>query len=238
MFVFLLCVYSFYVCIHSMLHGCEVWYELHQYEFDMLERTQCRSFRTFQGLPPRTHNTIARGLLGELSILSRIQLMKLNFLQRLVMANPFYLIKRVFIKRLYDSMHTVSMKGFIPDIVKILDNCGLKSNLTNYALGGRFPSKLDWKSMSRYAVVKSDTDYNRHSLSLKGDSDRYIRVACVIDNLSMNPFYTVIKRGIDRQCAKQQLTFIKLLSLPSTSYEKPVCKLCQKDYMTVCTPFP
>ncbi len=60
------------VCIPSMLHGCELWNNLCQIELDMLETTQCRVLRMVQGLAPRTHNVITRGLVGELSVKSCI----------------------------------------------------------------------------------------------------------------------------------------------------------------------
>ena len=71
-------------CIPSMLHGCEVWYKLNEGEIEMLERTQYRALRKIQNLPYRTHNCIARGLLGQLSVLSQINIKKLLFLERMI----------------------------------------------------------------------------------------------------------------------------------------------------------
>ena len=76
------------ICIPAMLHGCELWYELTKHELDLLEKTQCRNFRAFQQLPQRTHNATTRGLLGEMAMDSRIRVIKLTFLQRLISSDP------------------------------------------------------------------------------------------------------------------------------------------------------
>ena len=55
-------------------------YDTKKYEWDLLEKTQCRALRDIQGLSARTHNSIARGLIGQLSMRSLIYRMKLSFL--------------------------------------------------------------------------------------------------------------------------------------------------------------
>jgi len=74
------------VCLPSMLHGCEMWHNMCQYEVDQLERSQSRTLRRIHNLPPRTHSIISRGLLGQMSIACQIKLLKLMFLQRTLLS--------------------------------------------------------------------------------------------------------------------------------------------------------
>ena len=112
----------------------------------MLERTQYRALRKIQNLPYRTHNCIARGLLGQLSVLSQINIKKLLFLERMIALNSDCIVKQVFIKRLYASMHDDS-GGYIFDIDVLLCIYELKIYLIRYMQGSRFPSKREWKVM-------------------------------------------------------------------------------------------
>ena len=218
------------ICIPAMLHGCEVWYGLCQYDIDKLERTQCRTLRNVQNLPPRTHNVIVRGLLGELSIQARIYMMKLQFIQRLVKTNCNYVVKRIFLQRLYEGMNNVSMMGFVPDILRILELCDLKDSLMTYMHGGRFPTKHAWKLMTRNAVVNWDYGRACHNLRNKTDCDRYIRSMSTDNHAQMHPFYNIMRRTRVIRDNKAIWFMIKIISLPSRTYDVTSCKLCGKDF--------
>jgi sorting nexin-29 len=218
------------ICIPVVLHGCELWYGLTKYELDLLERTQCRTFRAFQQLPQRTHNATTRGLLGEFAMISRMRLIKLTFLQRLISSEPSSLVKRIFIQRLYRGVLNQSMKGYIPDILEVLNACNLKEYFMEYVHGGRFPVKHTWKSMASHAVAKLDISVNEMSLARKADSARCIRLMCQGEKMVMHRFYSMIQRGVDKQYLASLFTMIRILALPSTSYEEPICKLCHKCY--------
>lgn len=221
------------VCIPAMLHGCEVWYALCQRELNQLENTQCRTLRKVQMLPPRTHNAVARGLLGELNMQARIWLMKLQFLQRLVKTDCRYLVKKIFIQRLYEGINNTSMKGFFPDIIGILNICNLKNHLVTYMQGGRFPAKHDWKLMSKNAVIKYDYDIAIQSLASKTDCERYIRFMDIDSHIVIHQFYGIMRRSRDLKNNRALWGVIRLIALPSTTYNVSSCKLCGKDISDV-----
>ena len=221
------------ICIPAMLHGCELWHSLRKYEMDMLERTQCRALRGIQGLPPRTHNVITRGLLGELSMDSRMCTMKLMFLFRLAISNPCFLVKRIFLRRLYDHLLHGSMKGFIPDIARILDLCSLKDYLFVYMCGGQFPSKLEWKQLVKQAVNTLDYEFDRKSLLEKRDCSRYVRCMTMANHGSLHPLYTFTRHSDNVTDARSMLAVIRCLGLPEAHYDNIPCKLCNKEYADI-----
>ena len=147
--------------------------DLSQY-FEMLERTQYRALMKFQNLPYRTHNCIARGLLGQLSVLSQINIKKLLFLERMIALNSDCIVKQVFIKRLYASMCDDSV-GYIFDIDVLLCIYELKIYLIRYIQGSRFPSKREWKVMVKHAVIQRDHDtctcMSKNELTIKPEGD-------------------------------------------------------------------
>ena len=217
----------------SMLHGCEIWYNMTKNEMDQLERSQCQIFRRIQYLPARTHNVISRGLLGEPSMSSRIHLIKLGFLQRLVASKPATIVKQVFTRRLYENMINSKMKGFLPDIMRILQQHNLINELRTYMCGGHFPSKSEWKAMTKFSVMKSDIDDARNILRSKSDNTRCIRVLYSGEELEMHPFHSIIQTSRSRIKAKPLITALTLLALPETSYTVPKCSLCTNDYTDI-----
>ena len=70
------------ICVPSILHGSELWYDITKQETIKLERTQCRALKNIQGLPLRTHNYIVRGMVNQMSMMSMIECKKLAFLQK------------------------------------------------------------------------------------------------------------------------------------------------------------
>ena len=217
----------------SMLHGCEIWYEMTKNELVQLERSQNRVFRRIQNLPARTHNVISRGLLGEPSMTSRIITSKLGFLQRLVASKPTTIVKQVFTRRLYESMVNCKMKGFIPDIMRILQLYNLREELRIYMCGGLFPAKSKWKALTKFAVKKLDCDDARNVLRLKGDSARCVRLLFDHEELTMHLFHRIIKSSRSRISVKPLITALTLLVLPETSYTDAKCSLCKQIYTDI-----
>ena len=72
---------------------------------------------------------------------SRIRVIKLTFLQRLISSDPSSLVKRIFIQRLYRGVLKQPMKGYIPDILGLMNVCELSGNLMEYVRGRSFPTK-------------------------------------------------------------------------------------------------
>ena len=151
---------------------------------------------------------------------SRIRVIQLTFLQRLISSDPSSLVKRIFIQRLYRCVLKQPMKGYIPDILELINVCELSGNLLEYVRGRRFPTKQVWKLMANQAVVKLDTGANKRTLTLH----QMYEVICEGESMVKHRFYTMMQRGIGKQHVTPLLTMIRILSLPSTSYEAPICK--------------
>ena len=160
-------------------------------------------------------------------------MMKLQFIQRLVKTNCNYVVKRIFLQRLYEGMNNVSMMGFVPDILRILELCDLKDSLMTYMHGGRFPTKHAWKLMTKNAVVNWDYGRACHNLRNKTDCDRYIRSMSTDNHAQMHPFYNIMRRTSVIRDNKAIWFMIKIISLPSRTYDVTSCKLCGKDFVDI-----
>ena len=216
------------ICLPSMLHGCELWNNMNQYELNDLEQTQSRTFRLIQNIPPRTHSVLTRGLLGQLAINCHVKLQKLMFLQRLVAASPKLLVKQMFLRRLYECMQYPRMKGFIPDIHHILNSVDLTDTLLIYMQGGRFPSKREWRGICRNYI--RTLNYNINVNNLRDADARYARQMTLETHPQRHPFYDVIKRSRDIRHNVSLLWLIRTLTLPGYGYDTRTCTLCGKIY--------
>jgi hypothetical protein len=219
------------VCLPSMLHGCELWNNMTQREIEELERTQSRTLRSVQNLPPRTHSIVTRGLLGQMSIASQVKMKKLTFLLMLIATDSSYRVKAIFLGRLYESINNTSMKGFIPDVIQILDNVSLKAELISYMHGGRFPTKHQWKQMVTSGIQR--LDYTASVNRLRHNDVRYSRQMDPDRHLQIHPLYNVIRRSSSIQTNKSLLWLTRMIALPDTSYQEAVCKLCRKCYTDI-----
>ena len=218
------------ICIPAILHGSEVWYNTKQYEWDLLEKTQCRALRDVQGLSARTHNSIARGLIGQLSMRSLIYRMKLSFLQRLISLDTKTLVKRIFLQRLYESISRTPISGFIYDILQILDQYGLKQYLTTYMCGGRFPSKPEWKQTLKHSITSKDFDWSNQALDPKTDCARYRRSMDREKHGSMHQLYNMAKDTNNVNDSRILMAMVRIQSVPDTRYDHAPCLSCGRHY--------
>ena len=215
------------VCIPSMLHGSELWCNLTSTEVDGLEKTQKLAAKCIQGLPMRTHDEVARGLLGWVNVKSLIHLKKMAFLRQLINAPIGTLARQIFIRRLYEFVFQTSdtMKGFLPDIAIILDHYDLYSYLEEYVTESSFPSKAAWKAITKRSVFEHYAHVARARLSLKGDVPRYTRV-----HGGNNPFvlYKIAKTNVLYKSNLCNLARILALPCNDTYID---CDLCGITYI-------
>ena len=215
------------VSLPSMLHGSELWTSLTSTEIDMLEVTQKYAAKLIQGFPTRTHDEIARGLLGWPTMESIIETKKLNFLQKLIMLDSSHLEKDVFLYRLAEHIMladtNIIMKGFIPDVVNILRKYGLTEYLENYCLRAEFPPKVPWKNSVKRAVKEQQKELYQTGLLSKG-AERVQRV-----HNELRPFilYCVAKRNPD--CKRQLLNLAKLQTVAVSLARCPLCYAISAD---------
>ena len=139
--------------IPRMVYGCELW-QINSHDISELEKVQNITLRIMQGFLPGTSGSASRGLLGLLTIEAEIDRRKLYFLGRLILMSYGIACRRIFLVRLtrWKWNSTNKMKGFLPDIVRILHKYDLMDILTEYILLDRFPSKYLWKKIVREHV--------------------------------------------------------------------------------------
>ena len=85
----------------SMLYGCDKWGNLLRKEINILELVQKKIEKYIQGLHPRTHDEIVRGLLGWYTLEGTIDSFKLNFVHNLMSLHPENVIKQIFLAQMY-----------------------------------------------------------------------------------------------------------------------------------------
>jgi hypothetical protein len=215
------------VSLPSMLHGAELWTNLTVTEIDMLERTQKYAAKLIQGFHIRTHDEVARGLLGWKTIACGIDINKLLFLQKLISLDCSHLAKHVFLYRLAEHIMLadtdINMRGFLPEIVRIATKYGLVEYLENYCLRTEFPEKLAWKRIVKRSVDNIQVDLYISGLEAKGAG----RVARVHSQLRPFALYGVAKRN--PQCKHQILRLAKLLTFPVSIARCPLCNRVSND---------
>ena len=64
---------------------------------------------------------------------------------------------------------------------------------------------------------------------------RYVRMMDMDRHTSLHPFYDMMRTCTNMHHNKSFMSVIRLLSLPSTTYESDKCKLCDKTYTDIST---
>jgi hypothetical protein len=131
-----------------MLYGSELW-QLNCKDIVELEKVQNTTVRIIQGLLPGISGSAARGLLGSPPIEAEVDKRKLYLLGRLILMSHGVPCRKIFLMTLirWKWNHTNTLKGFIPNIVRILLKYDLMDFLTGYILSDQFPSKSAWKKI-------------------------------------------------------------------------------------------
>lgn len=107
---------------------------------------------------------ISESLFNVLPITSEIDTRKLLFFERLCRLDCNTLPKKCFLTRLMSFLLEISnkQKGFIPDIISILQLYNLMYYLQNWLDDGSFPNNSSWTKIVRRAVESShETDRER-----------------------------------------------------------------------------
>jgi hypothetical protein len=92
----------FRACLPSFLYSCETWGKMSKQEYSDMEKIHKTVLKYIQGLHIRTHDEIARGLLGWFSIKGYIDKAKLSFFRQLAVAPSNSLVHIVFRRQLDD----------------------------------------------------------------------------------------------------------------------------------------
>ena len=143
-----------------------------------------------QGLPKMTRTDIALGMLGVSALETYIDMRKLNFLGILCRSNPVFIVKTLFMIRLfqYQCKTTKVHRGFIPDIVRILYKYSLYTYLTGFISSGYFPSKLSWKNICKSEIWGNEERQWKVRLN---ESNDFSRFHIVHNNLQPSVFWQI-----------------------------------------------
>ena len=127
------------------------------------------------------------------------------------------------------------MKGFIPDIMRILQQYNLSDEFRTYMFGEHFPAKGEWKALTRLSVMKLDIEDARNVLRIKSDNARCVRLLYDDDGeeMSIHIFHRIIKSSDSRISVKPLIRALTLLALPETSYTDTKCTLCKQVYTDI-----
>ena len=208
----------------SFIYGCELW-TLNSTNLCEIERVQKYVAKSIQSLPIRTHDEIARGLIGWATMESIIDSRKLSYIGRIIRKPPGSVVKQVFMTRAYDFItanaeRKIKMKGFIPDVFKICKKYEMFEYIDIYLKGGTFPAKRQWASIYKHNVKSAEREVWLQNMQMKDD--------CPLASLSIigphpHILYKIAKSDITIQhsCTES----IKLLAIP-LSTNNPVCSRC------------
>ncbi|MCG8048788.1 MAG: reverse transcriptase family protein [Candidatus Thiodiazotropha taylori] len=146
------------VVIPKALYGCELWNSLLPKHVCILEKAHRFCVKFMQSLPRHTKTDVALILLNIRSIEYDIDYRKLIFFGQLCNLPHQYCVKEFFIHRLVDYKSNAGIvKGFLPDIYRILGKYSLLEPLNRFLSDGVFMSKQAWKHAVR-ENMKRDND--------------------------------------------------------------------------------
>ena len=181
---------------------------------DDIERTQKYVAKTVQSLPMRTHDEIARGLIGWNTMKSVINCKKIAFLERLIHNYCLTLPRSLLLARIFDFVirnpdQVSEMKGFVPDVYKAMKEYGLHVHLDTYVRGGTFPDKRQWAGIRKHAIISVEKETWAQNMNIKSDCPL---ASLVMDESKPHILYKLGKKDISVQlsCASA----VRLISIP------------------------
>ena len=222
--------------IPRMVYGCELW-QLNRSDISELEKVQNIMVRVMQGFLPGTSGFASRGLLGLLTIEAEIDKRKLYFLGRLILMSHGIPCRKIFLVRLikWKWNRTSKLKGFIPDIVRILHKYDLMDTLKEYILWDRFPSKHLWKKIVKEHVHEHHNVIWQDKINCH---EQLTLFAEVHPDNGVSPWWLLANNNPDYH---QQINdVLRLLSgsfqIKGKRVNKPetysdYCDICSKDYV-------
>jgi hypothetical protein len=188
-----------------------------------MEKIHKTVLKYIQGLHIRTHDEIARGLLGWFSIKGYIDKAKLSFFRQLAVAPSNSLVHIVFRRQLDDVL--LFNKGTMSityDLIQTLRAYNLADYILHYVNDDTIPSKLAWKSLIRGSLQDVEQRKWSEMLSVK-QANRYHNIQ---PHLTKNIIYDTMERHIHMRSHLQIL--IKILSVPENYYLPILCELCNE----------
>ena len=209
------------VCIPRALSGCELMSNLSRTEMNMLEVTNRFCLKYIQGTSKRTKTNICLASLGVTSMENIIDKTKLIFLRRLCIAPLHFSVKSLFLKRLLCFKYDVSptYKGFIADIMRIVNKYDLMKYIELYTSEGYFVGKGIWKHIVNRSIMK----HYKEQWSTAVSNDQLCARFISIHGSCCGPLllWSAATRFPNKL---KELSF--LVRLCVTTHDRQVCDLC------------
>jgi hypothetical protein len=157
------------VVIPSVVYGCEVWNDLKNKDLFLLNRPQHFVAEHAQKFSTLTRSDICESMVGLRSIICELEKRKLFFFWKLCKMDYGYLVKNIFMHRLFTCMSDTRHRiGSVPEILNILSKYNLFDFLTYYTKNADFPEKRHWKRIVVDAVnQKHDFDWQTRIKCIK-----------------------------------------------------------------------
>jgi len=213
------------ICIPACLFGCEVWHNLSSTEMVLLERAQKYAAKLMQGFHVRTHDEIARSMLGWHSMEARIHKAKLIFLRKITSLPSNDITKQLFLYRLTDFMLINDVnpnKGFIREVWGILRYYGLCEYLRDFFHTLHFPPKLVWRSIVNDAINAKQNLSHVNGLLSKSGTSLYLIAQ---PEIKISILYKVAAKYSETN--NNIIHMARLLTIPDTNNFH--CHLCKVD---------
>ena len=170
---------------------------------------------------------MATGLLGFTSLEAYIDLQKPSFLCALCRLKPSDIASKVFIHRLYHYRNkcTHTNRGFIPDVVEILNKYNLHRHLDSYVSANTFPKTEQWKRICKQTI----SSYEQTKWRLRMAScDDFFRFREISQTLNTSVIW---KAALDQPKTLESMSFLAKLSCKLRLTQPTSCPYCEERYL-------
>ena len=151
-----------------------------------------------------------------------IDLQKLSFLGTLCRLKPTNVTYKLIVLRIYQQQNkcTKRNRGFIPDIVRILDKYELSQYLKDFISSCTFPPKCQWKRLCKSTLFAYEQTNWRARLNTNGDFFRFREI-----HQKLQPGIVWLT-ALEYPNTIEAMTFLAKLCCKPKAYESIYCSLC------------
>jgi hypothetical protein len=218
------------IVLPQCLYGCELWSYLTAQNLLQIEKMQRLCCKLSQDLATLVRSDMVTSLLGLLPINAYMDRAKLLFLQGLCTMPGHYVSKTIFLFKL--QMKNVNeqliQKGYIHDILSILDKYNLTRYIEEYMEYGHFPTKTFWKSTVDNQIIAYQNEQYRTRTINSEDFHLFIEV---MPELSPSIIW---KAASDIPRSLHKFHFIILALVSSGTDDHILCEHCGSMCKRLC----
>ena len=218
------------IVLPRCLYGCELWSHLTAENLLQIEKMQRVCCKLSQDLATRVRSDMVSSLLGLLPIDAYVDRAKLLFLQGLCTMPGHYVSKKIFLIKL--QMKKVNeqliQRGYIHDILSILDKYNLTRYIVEYIEYGYFPMKTTWKGIVDNHIMAYQNDQYQRRTKISEDFHLFTEV---MPELSPSIIW---KAASDIPRSLHKFHFIILALVSSGTDDHILCEYCGSMCKRLC----